>query len=232
MEETQKKENLHKGHRERVKEKFLKTGFQGFPTHEILEMLLFYGIPQRDTNEIAHVLLNDFGSLSGVLNADYNDLLKVKGMTRNAAVFLKMLPELFQRYVNDNDNVRYLNSHRDISDYFVQMYFGVRNEVLKLCMLDNSMAVKNCIDIAEGEIDAVDIDLRKIVEATFRANSNYVILAHNHPNGTAEPSQRDIEVTRAIYNTLTPLNILLMDHVVIGNNKMVSMRSSGYFNLL
>ena len=118
------KENVHKGHRERMKDTFLKNGLSGFSEHEIIELLLFFGIPMKDTNEIAHHLLNSFGSISDVFNAHYEDLIKVKGMTKNAAVFLKMMPDLFKRYVKNAKNVATLDNIETINEFFTSEYFG------------------------------------------------------------------------------------------------------------
>ena len=225
-------ENLHTGHRERIKENFLKRGLSGFQHHEIIELLLFFGIPMKDTNEIAHQLINSYGSISAVFNAHYEDLIKIKGMTKNAAILLTMLPELFTVYVNDVKDFATLDNINSINDYFVSAFFGVKNEEIKICCLDNDMKIKYCTTVIEGGIEKAKVDMRKLVETVFRANATYVIVAHNHPNGSPVPSEEDIVVTRAIKNTFDMLNIVLLDHIVVGKNAAVSMKQLGYMDLL
>lgn len=232
MDTNVKKENVHKGHRERVKESFLKNGLSGFSHHEIIELLLFFGIPMKDTNEIAHNLINSFGSISAVFNAHYEDLLKIKGMTSNAAILLKMLPQLFTVYVTDVKDTATLDNIKAINDYFVSAYFGVKNEEIKVCCLDNDMKIRYCTTVIEGGIDKAKIDIRKIVETVFRANATYVIISHNHPNGSPVPSDEDILATRAIKNTFDLLDIVLLDHIVVGKNAALSMKQLGYMDLL
>lgn len=232
MPEIEKSDNIHKGHRDRIKDNFLKGGFDGFHNHEILEMLLFFGIPFKDTNEISHQLIKTFGGFSNVLEADFDELMKIKGMTKNAAILITMMPSLMKRYVEDaNNNIR-LTSLRLITEYLVSQYFGVKNEELKVCCLDDNMRVKICKTVSVGSLDNVEIDLRKIIEVIFRANSNLVIIAHNHPNGVAEPSDADINVTKIIKNCFDMLGITLVDHVVVGRNSAVSMKKTGFFGLL
>ena len=229
---TNKKENLHKGHRERVKENFLKCGLEGFHNHEILELLLFFGIPMKDTNEIAHQLLDVFGSFSEVLNARYEDLVKIKGMTSNAAVLLTMLPQLYHVYTRESLDLVQLDSVEKVNKFFISAYSGVKNEEIKVCCLDSEMKIISCGTVIEGTIASAKVDMRKIVEIVFRYNSDMVIIAHNHPNGTPVPSDEDIIATRAIKNTFDSLGITLVDHVVVGRNMAVSMKNSGYFSIL
>ena len=226
------KENVHKGHRERMKDTFLKNGLSGFSEHEIIELLLFFGIPMKDTNEIAHHLLNSFGSISDVFNAHYEDLIKVKGMTKNAAVLLKMMPDLFKRYVKNAKNVATLDNIETINEFFTSEYFGAKNEEIKVCCLDNDMKIRYCTTVIEGGIEKATVDMRKIVETVFRANATYVIIAHNHPNGSPVPSDEDIAVTRTIKSTFDLLDIVLLDHVVVGKNTVISMKQMGYMDLL
>lgn len=232
MTNNNKKENLHRGHRERVKNNFLESGLTGFARHEILELLLFFGIPMKDTNEIAHELINTFGSFSAVLNAKYSDLLKIKGMTSNAALLITMLPQVMQCYINDVNESVALDDINVINDFFVSAYFGAKNEEIKVCCLDSEMRIISCRTVIVGEIDKARIELRKIVEEVFRANSAFVIIAHNHPNGSPVPSDADLAATRVIKNTFDSLGIVLVDHIIVGRNTAVSMKHTGYFNVL
>lgn len=227
-----KKENIHKGHRQRVKDNFLNAGLEGFQYHEILELLLFFGIPQKDTNVIAHELMNTFGSFNAVFDAKYTDLVKVKGMTANAAVLITLVPRIMRALGKDSVDAKPLTDIDTICDYFVKLYYGVRNEEIKLCCLDNEMKVKYCTTLCEGGIEDVKIDMRKLIETIFSVNSNYVIIAHNHPNAFPTPSPADLTTTKLVRDTLELLKITLVDHVIVGKNIALSLKDSGYFECL
>ena len=136
----------HYGHRQRLKDRFLQTGFTGFDAHGILELLLFYSIPQRDTNDLAHELVKRFGSLSGVFDASYEDLVKVKGISANTATLLKMIPQLANAYLNDrNDPGIILDSAEKAGAFLMSKYVGATNERIYLLCLDNKLKLLNCV---------------------------------------------------------------------------------------
>ncbi|NLZ47035.1 MAG: DNA repair protein RadC [Clostridiales bacterium] len=224
--------NLHEGHRKRMKDKFLENGLSGFEDHEILEILLFFGIQRVNTNDISHRLINKFGNIPSVFNAPIEELENIKGMTKNAAILIKLVPQVLQFYFNEVHNEKPLDSLKAISNYFVSTFLGKVDEELKVCCLDNNLHVISCVTVAEGTVNASPVNARKIIEATIRSNSSIVILAHNHPNGNPIPSDNDIRVTREMVRILSSLGVELLDHVIVGKNAATSMKHAGYFNIL
>ena len=225
------KSALHKGHRQRLKQRFLSDGLDQFEPHNLLEILLFFGIPQKDTNPIAHELINTFGSLSAAFDAPFEELLKIKGMTENAAVLMKMVPAIFRRYELDKlDQSAVLKNSRDIGQYIKPFFKGKINEEFYVICLDNTCKVMSCKKLFEGTITSAQISVRKIVETALSCNCANVIVAHNHPQGLAIPSHADICVTNDIYKALKTCEIRLLDHLIVSPSDYVSLMEGGYFS--
>ena len=228
------KGNMHSGHRERVRERYLKTGFDGFSDINILEMLLFYSIPRKDTNEIAHRLLDEFGSLSGVFDAPYEMLLKVKGVTANAAVEIKMITDLFQKYEED----KYSKPRTELSDaaqagkYCVSKFLGKTVEHFYAIIVDDTNTVMQCILISTGVNNSTSINCRKIIEKAITLNASGIILTHNHPNGVAAPSSDDLQATVEVANALKNINVRLLDHIIVSGRDFISLKKSQKFNYI
>lgn len=229
-ENVSEKKNIHAGHRERVKQNFLNVGLQGFQDHEILEMLMFFGIPQKDTNPMAHELMSRFGSLSGALNATYEELISIKGMTKNCAVLITMMPQLFSRYASDERRITTLSNYDQLHDFFVPIYYGAKVEQFYVCSLDSRLNVKGCVKIAEGSETTVYIEDKKVVETAINFKAENVIVSHNHPDGFSMPSREDINLTKRLKEALNTVGIKLCDHVIVGDDNVVSMNFSGYMS--
>lgn len=224
-------DETHSGHRQRLRESFLKGGLQSFPPHNVLELLLFYAVPRQDTNELAHTLINQFGTVSGVLNAPYEELVKVKGLGENGAVLLKLIPELMSIYTVDLHSKKTMDNAKTVCDYFYGCYIGVNSEQLRVCCLDDKLGIISCNVIADGGVNTLSLNVRKIVEEVYRNNASLILIAHNHPNGKAVPSDEDIKSTRQLYNILSGVGITLLDHIIVGRQEALSMKNSGYFNI-
>ncbi len=221
-------EHQHYGHRRRMRERFHKTGFVGFDAHAILEFLLFYSIPQRDTNELAHELIRRFGSLSGVLDASYEDLLKVPGISDNSATLIKMIPLLANAYLDDrNAPGQILDTTEKIGNFLLSKYIGSTNEQIYLLCLDNKRKLLNCIQMGEGSLTKVGFQPRRILEKAIQCGASAIVLSHNHPHGTALPSDADILVTRQLYEMAKVLEIVLCDHIIVAGDDFVSLAQSG-----
>ena len=223
--------SVHDGHRKRLKEQFLSNGLKTFQPHNVLELLLFYAVPRQDTNEIAHILLSEYKTLSGVFNAPYEELLKTKGLGENGATLLKLVPQLLSVYSVDLSSNVPMNNVRTVCNYFQGCYIGVKVEQLRVCCLDDNLNIISCTVVQEGGVNAIPLNVRKIVEATYRSNCAMIILSHNHPNGLALPSGEDIKATRQLHNILDRVGIKLLDHVIVGKTGAISMKDSGYFNI-
>lgn len=208
----------HEGHRERLKKRFLENGLDSFEPHNILELLLFYSIPRKDTNEIAHDLLDKFGSLSAVFNADIDELVKIDGVKENTATFIKLIPQLLRQYELDlAKNVTTYDTVDKIGRFFKSLYIGETREAVYIMLLNNrfeKLAVKK---LHEGSVNSTQISVRKIVEEVTRCNASMVVLAHNHPSGFKTPSYEDIDTTSMLSSTLEKIDILLLEHFLIAD---------------
>lgn len=211
--------NIHEGHRERLRQRFLQEGLQNFQDHNVLELLLFYSIPMKDTNEEAHRLINTFGSLSGVFDANYEDLCKVKGIGGRSATLIKIMPELFKKYEVDklkNDDV-VLNTSELVAKYASTFFKGVTNEKLYLMCLDSNCRLLEFNLISEGTINASPINIRKIIKCSLDCNCSNLILIHNHPSGVVAPSRSDVDATVGMIELLSKVGLKLSDHIIIGH---------------
>lgn len=226
--------NEHVGHRDRLKNRFLTEGLEHFEPHNILELLLFYSIPRKDTNLLAHALLDRFGSFVAVMNASPEELTEVPGITMNSAVHLHLISEVARRYFSETlsappaeavkeDKLRYLGQK------LVARSAGLMEENLFVICLDNSLRELSFDRIASGTPDELQIRTRQIAEIAFKHHAPVVIIAHNHPRGIAIPSRADIISTLALKKALDAIAIRLLDHFVVAGDDYVSMQQSGYF---
>ena len=224
--------SIHEGHRQRLKNKFLENGFQGFEPHNILELLLFYSIPRKDTNEIAHSLLNEFGSLKNVFNADFNDLIKVNGISENSATLIKMIPQIAKEYADASfKEVPVFDSAQKIGEFFVNKYLGERNEIVYAMLLSNKFELLTVIKVHEGSVNSAWISTRKILDAVVRYNAPMLVLAHNHPEGTVCPSMEDINTTADLSSAFNAFDIKLIEHFIVAGNEFCPIiHNTGSFN--
>lgn len=227
--------NLHKDHRKRVREKVLENGFDCLAEHELLEKLLFHVIPRGDTNGLAHVLIQEFGSLKGVLNADFHRLAAVKGVGDKTALYLCTLGETVHR-VSRPEKPSAKKSYKDknaLYDLVLSVVGGKNVEEVYLFCFDESWRYKRHFLISQGDEFTSEINLRKIVESAVFSRANMIVLAHNHPLSGSEPSVADIESTRYISVNLRKLGIVLADHIIVGEDFTVySMHSDAAFSSL
>ena len=225
------KENVHGGHRERLKKRFLEEGLEHFDEHQVLELLLFYCIPRQDTNPIAHALLEHFGSLSQVMEAAPSELKKVAGMGDASATFLALL-NAFNRYyqVNRASSLVILNTLEDCGRYLMPFFYGRRNETVYLLCLDAKCKVLCCKEVGEGSVNSAAVPIRRVVEMALGANATSVVLAHNHPSGIAMPSDEAQLTTRQLAVALAAVDITLVDHMIMADDDFVSLRQSGKYN--
>ena len=221
---------VHDGHRQRLKERFLTQGLSGFEDHNVLELLLFYSIPRCDTNEIAHRLLEEFGSLDRVFDAPAESLCRVKGISAHSASLIKLIPELFSRYHTDKaDKEETLNSTKALGKYFVPRFYGKTKEEFHAVFLDDRKKVIKCEKISEGEANVTKVDAKKLITSVVNTNATAVAIAHNHPRGVCIPSHSDLMSTELLYNSLRLINVELLDHIVVSGDDYTSMADRGDF---
>lgn len=222
-------ENIHEGHRKRMKERFMKSGLEDFAPHNVLELLLFYSIPRGDTNPIAHRLIDAFGSLSGVFDATPEELMKVSGVGESTAILISMIPQMARKYLEDKaDAVNVVGGCGDIGAYLLPKFVGRTNEALMMVSIDNKNKVISCSVVAEGTVDSAKVSRRKVMEEAMKVKATRVILAHNHPRGVAVPSAEDVAMTREIGRLFAQVGIELVDHIIIADDDYVSMAASGF----
>ncbi len=223
------KPNIHKGHRQRLKDRVRKDGLLSFKEHEILELLLTYTIPQKDTNELAHQLLNIYGNINNVINAEYKDLIKQKGLGEETALFFRVLKDFYIQYkkkMND-DNQIFLRTTNDCVNYFRTHHSISNKEVLYLVCL-NSMS-KFIKEIELKGINDVEIsfNIKEIAEQLMDTNIRNVIMFHTHPAGNVNPSREDINATQDILNICAMLKVNLCEHLILNETEHYSMGTQG-----
>ena len=204
-------------------------GFDSFEDHQVLEMLLFHAVPRRDTNALAHTLIDTYGSLAGVLDADPLEISKVKGMTKNAAVLVTMLPDLMKRYqLSKYTEKPVLGSVEEAGEYAKTLLVGKDNENFFAICVNAQNKVIHDVKINEGTVCEVAVYPQKVAEAALRFKARSVILTHNHPGGSLTPSQEDIELTRSIEAALRAVGVKLNDHIIAAGEHFVSLKREHY----
>lgn len=218
----------HDGHRERMKENFKKNGLDSLNDVNALELLLFYAIPRRNTNTIAHALLNRFGSLSRVFKASVRELCEVEGVGENTALLISMVPQIVRKsMILEGEKTSIIKSSKDAGAYLVPRFALEQDEVALLLCLDSRKRVIGCFELGRGVVNSVNINVRKVVELALRHKAGSVILAHNHPDSVALPSKADTEVTVQVYKSLKLVDIVLDDHIIVSGTDFISYLDSG-----
>ena len=221
---------IHDGHREKMRRRFLSGGLEQFADHEALELLLYYAIPRRDTNPIAHALIDRYGALSAVLAAPVEDLQKVEGIGESAAILLKLVPRLCAkaRLADADRQELILNTASRAGAYLLERFYGEQNEVIYQLCLDRKGKLLACKKLGEGSIASAALDVRKLVENAILHSASSVVLAHNHPSGIASPSHEDYAATDRARNALETIGVALADHIIVADGDFVSLAESGY----
>ncbi len=219
----------HDGHRQRIKERFKKDGgFDNFVPHEILEMLLYSTIARGDTNPIAHDLIKEFGNIANVFEADPKELKKIQGIGENSAFLLSMIPHLCRAYnqAKWNRNV-YLSTTELAGQYAINLFIGKNHEEFHIICIDSNRRVFYQGRVAQGTINEVPAYPRLIVEEVLKRKAQYVIFAHNHPNGSVHPSEADKQATDQLIQALETINVNVVDHIIVAGNQYYSMADMG-----
>lgn len=214
---------MHSGHRERVKQKFADCGEIAFSDHELLEQLLFYSIPRQNTNDIAHRLIDRFGSLKAVTEAKLEELMTVEGVGRNTAILIKTSFAISTRSKqNTADKRTHFKSLNDIQRYFLNVFSNDSYESVYLLLLNHNFKYLDCKKLCDGDRDYSSIRMDEIVKAVINVNAKHIVLAHNHPNGSPRASNEDIDVTLKVQDCLKHIKVSLVDHFIIANGSVTS----------
>lgn len=223
---------IHDVHRERLRDSFLEHGLESFREVQALELLLFYAIPRRDTNPLAHDLLERSGSLDGVFAASEQELCEVPGVGKSTAALILLVPQILKRSrVSAASTVRFIRNGREAAEYLRPRLDSEREEVALMLCLDSQMAVINCTELARGTVNAVDFNIRRVVELAIKSKASYVILAHNHPGGSPRMSREDDAVTGRVYKALDLVGVRLFDHIIVAGGEYASINDMGGMRL-
>lgn len=224
-------DNIHSGHRSRLKERFASHGLEAMSDIEALEMLLYYALPRRDTNVIAHKLLERFGSYRAVFEADESELREVPGVGENAAMLIHLVRELNRRYLLDRKKGKriLLQTTPEMGEYLLPLFAYATEEVAYAISLGSAGNVISCHRLAVGMGNSVEFGARELVEIALQDKAVFILLAHNHLSDVALPSNADVLATNSIRDALQYIGVRLSDHIIVCDGDFVSLRESGYF---
>lgn len=221
--------NPHKNHRVRMKRQFVRGGIDQYEPHQVLELLLFFAIPQRDTNPLAHRLLDHFGDLPSVLDADYEELCQIKGISEHSATLLVLCGQLLARYNKEKKRRVKFSNFEQIKEYLSAQLINEKRETVLLMSLNNRRELINCSVVRTGTVNATEASARELVQVALRDRATAVVVAHNHPAGLALPSAEDTNATRVFAFAFRMMDIEVLDHVIVAQNGCFSMRESAYY---
>ena len=224
---AEKKKAIHTGHRQRVRQVFLTRGIEGWPDHRILELVLFFAIPQGDMNPLAHELVDRFGSLSGALDALPEELTKTPGVGEYTATLLKLFPAVLGRYMEERTAPgQIIHTTAEAGHVLAPYLYGARNEMIYILCLDAKEKLLGVKRLSEGNLHNSDVTIRRAAEECMALRATFCYLAHNHVSGVALPSPADMNTTDVVRSALAPLGVRLVDHLVFVDGDLVSIRET------
>ena len=198
------------------------------PDAELLELLLRFSTD--DAKELTERILAQCPNIAAVIEADADTLRSIEGIDEESVLLLRLVPELHRRYfLSRSRDEKRLTTSADFGRFLLPYFYGARDEMVYLLLLDAAGKVLNCKLIGHGSVNSANVPMRRVVQEALTANASGVVLAHNHPSGVALPSKEDADLTARLRDTLDALQILLLDHIVVADDDFVSMRESGYF---
>lgn len=228
-----KNECVHSKHRERVKKKFMLHGFDIFENHEILELILFYAIPRKDTNQIAHNLINKFGSIDAVFDAPFSALKDVEGIGKESACFIKILLNFVRVYMeNKKFSSNNSKSREELNDRLFLKFIGRSDEVIAIILTDAKNKILYEGVVSYGSCNSVEIHIKKIVELIVLYNASGIIFAHNHPSGLAVPSTEDLNTTKHLQQLFNTMNVSFIDHIIVADDDYISLKDCNIRGIL
>lgn len=218
----------YKGHRQRLKKKFSESGLDSLHNYEVLELLLSYAIPRRDVKPLAKKLLKKFGSLKGLLDAEISEIEKVDGTGIHTAILIRLVKDLGVLYLKERAKDKsQITSTNELLDYCRASMGGLKDERFSVIYLNAQNMIINIETIQEGIVNQAVVYPRKVLEKALKHKASAIILVHNHPSGNVKPSDADIKLTKAIQETARVLEILVHDHIIIGEDRFFSFREKG-----
>jgi DNA repair protein RadC len=217
------------GHRKRLRERFLKSGLDGFHDYEIVELLLTLGLPYKDLKPQAKEALRRFGTLRGVLEASGDELAEITGLGRYGAFGFKLVQAVAQEYLKGKVLEKpQFNSSEEIFQYFRQSMRGLQKEVINAVFMNPHNEILDIADVSKGTVDSSYVYPREVIEGAIRSKAVSLVIVHNHPSGNPEPSQSDRALTREIVFAAGMLQMRLLDHLIIGDDRYYSFAADGW----
>ena len=230
--DDEKKEQMQ-GHRNRLRQRFLEGGLDSLrDDYEVLELLLQFSVPRKDTKETAKKLIAHFGSLPEVLDASYEELLQadIPNVRDTSAALITLVRQMEQRYQKSKERGRVtIRSTSDAGRPCTAMFLGEPEERVGMICLNAAGKILKRSEIAQGDVNAVHFPIRKIVETAIGSRAVSVILTHNHPGGSLSPSREDLEATEATKAALETIGVRLLDHLIVSGDRYCSLHEEGYF---
>lgn len=219
--------NIHKDHRKRMREEIRKNGFRNMSPHRVLETMLFSSNARKDVNPLAHKLIETFGSFANVLEASYEDLMKVEGVGEVTATYLSSFLHYVEYYKADKANIRVkLETSKQFTSYFADLFKDSYTEKLVIICINNKFEAVNSVILNEGDDTSVEVSFPKIYEALQKSRCDNVVLMHNHPSGNATPSGNDIQNTKLLATKLAVFGKKLVDHIIVSSNSYFSFKDN------
>ncbi len=218
-----------KNHKQRLRQRFIKSNLEGFHDYEVLELILSYSIIRKDTKQIAKDLIDNFKSLTNVINAPIELLKEIRGIGERTAVFLKLFKEVGSFYLKEEcEKSVVIDSPDKLYDFLKYFYKGKINESFMVVFLDNSNKILKTEELFDGTINQTHVYIREIVRKVILYSAKNIILVHNHPSGVLKPSKSDLNLTSKILTTLNLIEVKVLDHLIIGNNEFLSFKNEGF----
>jgi DNA repair protein RadC len=221
-------EDIHQGHRKRLREKFLKSGLSGFHDYEIVELLLSLGTPRKDCKQAAKEAIKRFQTLRGVLEAPAEELQQIDGIGAHSAFGIKLVQEVAREFLKAKILEKpFYRSSQEVFDYLYHAMRGLKKEVFKVIYLNSQNQIIDTVDLSEGTVNSSAVSPREVIEGAIKSNSTALIFVHNHPSGNPEPSTNDKGLTRELVYASKLLRIKVLDHIIIGDNRYFSFAGEG-----
>jgi DNA repair protein RadC len=218
------------GHRKRLRERFIKSGIEGFADYEIVELLLTLAVPRKDVKKPAKKLIQAFGSLRGILDAPIEELRSVNGIGEVAPIALKIIKLAATQYLKEFAEVsETLVAPEQLNEFWRMRMGSLKNEIFQVAFLDSAYRLlRNGVEtLEEGTVDRATVYPRRVIESALRRGAAALVLAHNHPNGNVQPSEHDKLITRTIVLAAETVNLKIMDHLIVSANETFSFRKAG-----
>ena len=215
--------NIHAGHRKRLRDKYIRSGIDSLDHPEALEVLIGYSIPRRETNSVAHRLINEFGSLKNVFRADFDELVKVDGVGEMTAALIMLCEDIMDISRETNFDEIMLLSQDAVDEFCCNLFKYSTTEKFAILFLDSARRLLSYEIVSRGTVNSTEASIKKVIKFVMKHQPSAVILAHNHPAGNLEPSSEDVSITNRINDALKNIDVELIDHIVTNGRRSISM---------